>query len=475
MIRAPALLSALAVLFATTPASAQVSAAWVELTGQGAEARAVAGPDGCPEAKVDAKSAAMAMRAAASPEFPEVCVLALPAGAASLEVGGQPLPVPKPARRIVIFGDTGCQVTDFAVQACNDPQAWPFATVARLAAAQKPDLVIHVGDYYYRERPCPLDLKACAGTPSGDHWGPWEAEFFDPAAPLLKAAPWVFARGNHESCKRGGRGWYALLDAGPAAAEGCPGMSAPFAVRTGDLSLYVIDSADAGDRTHRQGEIAAMAGQLDRLGPGLDLGKGWIITHRPVWALVPIARLGPTAPLEVGLNFTEQDAVRGRALSGVQMIVSGHVHDFQAITFGPKRPAQLVVGSGGGVRIKADRPAPYGGPREIDGMDGRNFSFSRFGYYLMDRDGEDWTGTFHDLTDQVVARCRLHQRELTCKRAAQKRPASRLMVRARATVLNTKLSTPWMVPMRRRGLAVKLMSAVCEATPMITAKCTKSQ
>ena len=423
MIRASALLSALALLaaaapaFAQNPAQNQPLAAWVQMTGQGAEARAVAGPGGCPEAKVDGKPAAMAARAAASAEFPEVCALALPGGAASLEVGGRPLPVPKPARRIVIFGDTGCQVTDFAVQACNDPQAWPFAVVARLAAAQKPDLVIHVGDYYYRERPCPLDLKACAGTPFGDHWGTWAAEFFDPAAPLLTAAPWVFARGNHENCNRGWRGWYALLDAGPVPAEGCQPVATPFAVHTGDLSLYVIDSADAGDRTHRRGEVEAMAGQLDRLGPGLDLGKGWIITHRPIWALVPIARLGPSAPLEVGLNFTEQDAVRGRALSGVQMIVSGHVHDFQAITFGSQRPAQLVVGSGGGERLKADRPEPYGGPREIDGMDGRTFSFSRFGYYLMDKDGEDWVGAFHDITDQVRARCRLHERELTCKPA----------------------------------------------------------
>ena len=417
MIRASAFLAALALLAASSSAFAQPLAAWVQMTGQGAEARAVVGPGGCPEAKLDGKAVAMTVRAAAGAEFPEVCALFLPAGASSLEVGGRPLPVPKPARRIVIFGDTGCQVTELNAQACNDPQAWPFAVVARLAAAQKPDLVIHVGDYYYREHPCPLDLKACAGTPFGDHWGTWTAELFDPAAPLLKAAPWVFARGNHENCNRGWRGWYALLEAGPFPAEGCQGTSAPFTVHTGDLSLYVIDSADAGDRSHRAGEIANMAGQLDHFGPALDLGKGWVITHRPIWALVPIARLGPTAPLEVGLNFTEQDAVRGRSLNGVQMIVSGHVHDFQAITFGAQRPAQLVVGSGGGPRIKADRPAPYGGPREIDGLEGRNFSFSRFGYYLMDKDGEDWVGTFHDDTDTVRARCRLHARELTCKPA----------------------------------------------------------
>ncbi len=52
------------------------------------------------------------------------------------------------------------------------------------------------------ETPCPEG--ACAGSPFGDRWLTWKAEVFDPARSLLEAAPWVFARGNHEDCKRGG-------------------------------------------------------------------------------------------------------------------------------------------------------------------------------------------------------------------------------------------------------------------------------
>jgi hypothetical protein len=415
----PALQAMLLILAATPaaaqPLGAQSPAAWTQLTGQGAEVRATAGPGGCPKAVVDGRAATMGVRAQASAEFPAVCSLALPAGAGSVEVDGQRLPLPPTAapRRIVILGDTGCRVRGFAVQACNDPKAWPFAEVARLAAAQRPDLVIHVGDYYYRETPCPLQLTACAGSPSGDRWDTWTAEFFDPAAPLLAAAPWVFARGNHETCNRGWRGWYLLLDAGPA--SGACHTSAPFAVRLGDLNLYVIDSGKIDDRSHDKADVADIAGQLDRLGAALDQGNGWIITHRPVWGLVPIARLGPTAPFEVGLNFAEQDAVRGRALAGVQMVVSGHVHHFQSLDFGPKRPAQLVVGTGGDIGEKADLAGVYTERRVVDGLDANVFSFSRFGYYLMEKDGEDWTGTFHDASDRVRARCRLHERRLTCQ------------------------------------------------------------
>jgi hypothetical protein len=392
----------------------QTLAAWVQLTGQGAEARAVIAGGACPEAVVDGQARPMAQRAEASSDFSPVCALALPAGARGVSIGDQALALPgKTVRRIVIMGDTGCRIQGAAIQACNDAKAWPFAAVARLAAAQKPDLVIHVGDYYYRESPCPLAAKACAGSPSGDHWATWAAEFFGPARPLLGAAPWVFARGNHELCGRGGRGWSLLLDSGPAP-EGCPAVSAPFTVRLGDLNLYVLDSADANDRLSTAAGVAAFAGQIDRLQPAMAQGRGWIVTHRPIWGLVPVARLGPMDPVEIGINLTEQRAVKGKPLAGVQMVVSGHIHHFSALSFGPARPAQLIVGTGGDVGEPADTPKVYGGRDYLDGMDASTFSFSRYGYYLMDRDGEDWVGAFRDADDIVRANCRLRERALSC-------------------------------------------------------------
>ena len=77
-------------------------------------------------------------------------------------------------KRIVVIGDTGCRLKGTFVQDCNDPVKWPFATVARLAAARHPDLVIHVGDYHYRETPCPADRAGCAGSPYGDNWAVWQ-------------------------------------------------------------------------------------------------------------------------------------------------------------------------------------------------------------------------------------------------------------------------------------------------------------
>ena len=237
----------------------------------------------------------------------------------------------------------------------------------------------------------------------------------DWSAPLLDQAPWVFARGNHEACSRGGPGWFRLLDQAPQPSV-CPSQSAPFRVRMGDTSLYVLDSADTDDTTAPAGLVKAFARQLDVFGSELDSGKGWIVTHRPVWGLTPVARLGPLGPVEVGLNKTEQAAVRGRKLSGVQMIVSGHIHHFAAYDFGAQRPAQLVAGTGGDVGEPADSPKILAGLTSIDDMQAQGFAFERYGYLLLERHGSDWTGDFRDLDDKAVASCRLHGRDLTCRR-----------------------------------------------------------
>ncbi len=124
-------------------------------------------------------------------------------------------------QRILVIGDTGCRVTHYQWQGCNDADAWPFARVVESGIARHVDLVVHVGDYHYREKPCPDARPECKGTPWGDNWETWEAEFFGPARSLLESAFWVMARGNHEDCERAGAGWLHLL--GPAQAGGTSG------------------------------------------------------------------------------------------------------------------------------------------------------------------------------------------------------------------------------------------------------------
>jgi len=413
-------LVALGVLGASSAGADQ--RAWVQLTQAGPQIRVETTEARCPAVAIDGRSMPMAPRALPDAAFPTtMCQLEVPAGAKEAALAGQRLPLPKgPPQRILIFGDSGCRLKGQLVQDCNDPKAWPFAEVVRHAAARKPDLVIHVGDYYYRETPCPDGVKGCAGSPFGDRWPTWRAEFFDPARPLLNNAPWVFVRGNHESCTRGGRGWFRQLDSG-AKPLTCPAVSAPFSVDLGGLNLYVLDSADADDRDPTPQGVAGFAAQLDAFGPALARQPGWIVTHRPFWALTPVTRIWPFDPIEAGLNATEQAAVRGRDLSAVQMVVSGHVHQFAAYDFAAARPSQLVAGTGGDVGEDGDMAQIRQNKVSLDGATAHRLTFDRFGYLLLDRAGADWVGSFWDLKDRVVAACRLHNRRLSCEPATSPR------------------------------------------------------
>jgi hypothetical protein len=99
----------------------------------------------------------------------------------SASVAGKNLPLPKPVPlKILILGDTGCRMksSDNAFQSCDDMNKWAFSTVAKTAASFAPDLVVHVGDYHYRENPCPENNAGCAGSPWGYGWDAWQADFY---------------------------------------------------------------------------------------------------------------------------------------------------------------------------------------------------------------------------------------------------------------------------------------------------------
>jgi hypothetical protein len=392
--------------------------AWVELTDRGPEARLITAAAVCPVAAVDGKSVPMGRRAGPSADFPlTICQLPLPKDARQASVGGVDLPLPIAApKRIVIFGDTGCRLKGDDIQNCDNPKDWPFGVVARLAAGHHPDLVIHVGDYYYRESPCPAGRAGCAGSPWGDNWNSWNADFFQPAAPLLQAAPWIMVRGNHEDCDRGGPGWFMLLD-GAATPQVCPAESAPMVIDAGGLAFYVLDSSGTDDRHAPPAAVSAFAAQLDALKTTPPSAPAWILTHRPIWGLVPVANAGPLGPIELPINATEQAAAKGRDLKGVAMVVSGHIHHFASFSFAGDRPPQLIVGTGGDVGEPGDTPRFLSDSVDLDGRDAKRFGFDRYGFLVLDRTGDGWAGAFYDVRDKPIATCALVGRALTCQAA----------------------------------------------------------
>ena len=57
----------------------------------------------------------------------------------------------------------------------------------------------------------------------------------------------------------------------------------------------------------------------------------------------------------------------------------------------------------------------------MDGLSARAVADGEFGYFVFDRAGRDWIGTFRNLKDEPVVRCRLHRARLACVPAARTR------------------------------------------------------
>ncbi|HEX4026269.1 MAG TPA: metallophosphoesterase [Rhizomicrobium sp.] len=394
-------------VFLFFPSLAQAAdSTWVQAVSGGYEARLVTSAATCPALHTDKGDIAMAVRAAADDKFALTCSAMLPAGVKRASAGNSPLPVPVlHPQRILVLGDTGCRIKGATLQACNDPARWPFPQLAAAAASLKPDLVIHVGDYLYRESACPAGSQGCAGSPWGDNWTTWQADFFTPAAPLLAAAPIVLARGNHEDCKRAGPGWTRLQ--GPAAFDGTCKVHQPlYTVDLGGLTLAVLDDAVSDETDLDRDTAKVYANEIEGL--ARLPAPVWFVHHRPTWAAMD----GPLG-IPIGGNLTLIEASQIAQAKGlpavphsVELMLSGHIHTFESINFQQDVPPQIVDGNGGddlNVTPRNLRGAQFLGHSGVTVADG--LSVGGFGFLLMTRAPDGWTIDLYDPAARPKGQC----------------------------------------------------------------------
>ncbi len=388
---------------------------WVQYVPGGIEARAITDATECPKATIDGQIIAMSKRSTPGERYPiTTCAMQVPKGTKEAAINDVPLPLPveKP-QRILVIGDTGCRLKGKVNQGCNDIADWPFRINADISAEMKPDLVIHVGDFHYREGACPIGNRKCAGSPSGDTWDVWRADFFSPSEALLQAAPWVMVRGNHEECDRGGIGWSRTLD--PYTfdnATGCLGLGKPYTVDLGGVTLAVWDVSTASEGKLNEGQAAVFREQFKALANLADQPV-WLAQHRPIWSSEGTTKDGQTE----GDNKTLATAGIDSIPAKVQAMFSGHHHVFRVMNYQENLPIQIISGHGGDELMSSDA-----GSRTPAGLKINNatvkYSFEQpgiFGFAMLERDGGNWKLTNYDVHGRKLANCAMTGRLIDCK------------------------------------------------------------
>ena len=340
------------------------------------------------------------------------CEFNIPPGSRSASVNGQTLKLPRPdPTRIVVLGDTGCRIKGKEVQDCNDPAKWPLQRVAIRAAADLPHLIVHVGDFLYREDKCPDNMKdACGATPPGDRWETWAADFFGPAAKLLAAAPWAFSRGNHENCSRAWKGWFYYLDPGPWSGGRCEEYPPPYTITLGHFELVMLDSSGAAEKPEKR-QIEKYASQL----ASIHATNAWLVDHHPFWGIRAGLNGAPPEPNTLALA----EAWEQVSPQGIKLIVSGHTHLFELLSFDHNHPPQLIAGDGSTLLT-----TPIPGNLEHTAVPGATIvdgiSRHEFGYSLMTKSANGWTLLLKDPLKATLLTCRIAGNQSHCESAAPK-------------------------------------------------------
>ncbi len=217
-------------------------------------------------------------------------------------------PVARTRFRAVVFGDYG--------EAPSGTAPLPQVALARVAAAQRPDLLVTTGDNVYP-----------ASMPSR-----FDPQVFLPLRPLLARASWVVALGNHDQ----------ILDDGSAFLDALrlPGAERWYVARYGPAALVVLDTMasmapGSPQRAFMDGPArAALASACVRL----------VVGHHP-----------PYHPHSEGKRARlQRDLVPWLEAARVPLVLLGHEHGYER-----SRPLHgvryLIVGTGG---RRSTRPSP---------------------------------------------------------------------------------------------------------------------
>ena len=249
-------------------------------------------------------------------------------------------------RTIVIMGDSGCRLKESKggseYQNCNDPRMWPLAKIAEEAKKENPDLIIHLGDYHYREQ-CSFG-KPCEkmSLVVGYGWQPWELDFFQPMQKLLEKAPVIIVRGNHEDCNRAFLGYKFLLS-NTDWEKDCIDYEPAQIMTLGDIAIINFDSSAISEIPF-EGDESIWIKRLNDINEKIEklkIKKVWFVTHKPIYGIIPFK----FALFPGNINFRryfEKSLLKDK----VSLLFGGHIHTSMVVV--PKKYGkQIILGNSG--------------------------------------------------------------------------------------------------------------------------------
>ena len=206
-------------------------------------------------------------------------------------------------------------------------------------------------------------------------------------------------------CGQGGKGWFRYFATGPFPTK-CPAVTSPWTMSLDGLDLIVFDASDGFAAESSPEHLPAYRRMAENLFSGLS-HETWFLTHRPVW--VNLRAFGDL----IDGDDTQRAAFGAAMPDAISLILSGHIHAFQAIDL-VNGPVQAIAGNSGTMLD----PMPDSLVENIEVADSRARTVVNnhgFGFLLMTRlDQDGWQMDAMDENGEPRRRCVLKDRVLTC-------------------------------------------------------------
>lgn len=309
----------------------------------------------------------------------------------SVTFDGKTVTINKKVEKIAVVGDTGCRIKiskngKGEIQNCDNKNSWPAKKNADLIFLHKPDLVIHVGDYHYREK-CE-NKEICSqfdieNDDIGYGYEIWEDDFFDPYENLLESVPFVFTRGNHESCSRAWQVYKAALSPYPYSECNANDNGAnlkknsfekPYKLNINGSNFLIFDSSGDDDEGFVQDDYDVY---LENFKQNVNY-KSILVTH------IPIANLNSNELTSRKKAFID---------SGYRpyLILSGDVHMLEHLQ--TKRITQIISGGGGATLYDlSEIKTPFKNTKQ----------FNTFGFAILNKTKTGFDGSFYSFKNEKL-------------------------------------------------------------------------
>jgi hypothetical protein len=159
-------------------------------------------------------------------------------------------------------------------------------------------------------------------------------------------------------------------------------------------------------------QVAALAAQAQR---------SFFFSHHPLLAFAPADSSGSAKPGgSRGLQSAFASVHPARLFpDGVDVVMHGHIHLFEAISFSTAHPASLILGNSGSATEGRAPTAVAVGTQAYPGAEVDDYaSNSEFGFAVMDRidgsAGEQWRVTEYDVEGHAKIVCEIQGSKSRC-------------------------------------------------------------